>query len=142
MMIQIWKFVNFGAGNSYQWVRSMKNEFGNFLFSHENILKQNYTVIFISLSLINICQNFIGLYWCFSRFSIHCSYVDFQHKILNWSCKQGRKEGTGTMRFVYKFSLEVSHEKYLFWKFWKFFTKTPVLGSCFNKIARPVTALK
>ena len=40
----------------------MNKEYGNFPFSQDIILKQNYIVIFISLSLVNICQNFIGLY--------------------------------------------------------------------------------
>ena len=31
-------------------------------FLERHMLKQNYIVIFISLSLVNICQNCIGLY--------------------------------------------------------------------------------
>ena len=49
------------------------------------------------------------------------------------------------LRIVFKFRsshLEVLHKKYLFWKFWKIFTKTPVVGFCFNKIARPVSLNK
>ena len=42
MMKKIWQFVNFGAGNSCHWVRSMKKEYRNFPFLHDSILKQNY----------------------------------------------------------------------------------------------------
>ena len=50
----------FGAGNSFHEVRNMKKRYGIFPFSHEIILKQNYIVIFISLSLVNLSQNYIG----------------------------------------------------------------------------------
>ena len=46
------------------------------------------------------------------------------------------------MRVVYQFRssrLDVLHKKL---KFWKVFTETPVVGSCFNKIARDVAVLK
>ena len=49
------------------------------------------------------------------------------------------------MRIVYKFRssrLEALHEKYLRGKFWKSFTKTHVVESCFSKIAKLVTILK
>ena len=46
-MIKISKFDNFWVGSSCHRVRSMKKEYGNFLYSHEIILKQkNYIVIF------------------------------------------------------------------------------------------------
>ena len=59
---KITKFVYFGAGNSYHWDRSMKNDYENFPFSNDINLKQNYIVIFVLLSLVSICQNYIGLY--------------------------------------------------------------------------------
>ena len=34
----------------------------NFPFSHDIVLEQNHIAMFISLSLINICQNYIGFY--------------------------------------------------------------------------------
>ena len=45
--------------------QNMKKEYGNFpfLYLYDIILKQNYIVIFISFSLLNICQNYIGLYY-------------------------------------------------------------------------------
>ena len=49
------------------------------------------------------------------------------------------------MIIVYKFGSScpgVLDKKYLFWKVWNVFTKTLVVGFCFNKIARPVTILK
>ena len=61
-MIKTWKLNNFGAGNSCHEVRSMNQESGHFPFSHDIILKQNYIDIFIWLSLVIICQNYIGLY--------------------------------------------------------------------------------
>ena len=119
------------------------------------ILKQNYIVVtFISLSLVNICRKCIGLYLCVKDPQCIVSQEDFQHKILNWSTllfllslhnsKEGNR-GAATTRIVYNFRssrLEVLHKKYMFWKFWKVVTKTPVVGSCFNKIARPATVLK
>ena len=49
------------------------------------------------------------------------------------------------MRIVYKFRssrLETCYiKKYAFWKFWKVFLKTLVVGSCFNETAGPVTVL-
>ena len=57
----------------------------------------------------------------------------------------GQEKGTETLRIVYQFRsscLKVLHEKYLFSKFLKVFTKTPVVGSCFSKTARSVTVLK
>ena len=151
-MVKIWQFVNFEAGNSCHWVRSMKRKYRNLPLSHDIILKLNYTVIFISLSLVNICQNYIGLYLSVSRSSVHCYQ---EGNIKSWtgqpsspSCpyiKVGRKEGAETMRIAYKFRsslLEVLYKKYLFRKVWKVFTETPVMGSCFNKIARLVTVLK
>ena len=62
----------------------MKKENGSSIFSQDIMLKQNYMVIFISLSLVNICQNYIGLY-VFSYPQCIVSQEDFQHKILNWS---------------------------------------------------------
>ena len=44
------------------WVKSMKKVYANFSFSRDINLKQNYIVIFILLSLVNICQNYIALY--------------------------------------------------------------------------------
>ena len=40
-------------------------EYGNFpfLYLYDIILQQNYIVIFVSFSLLNICQNYIGLYY-------------------------------------------------------------------------------
>ena len=82
------------------------------------------------------------------------SQEDFQHKIPNWSTllpllslhtSRAVKRGWKKMRIVYRFRssrLEVLHKKYLFWRFWKAFTKTPEEGSCYNKIARPATILK
>ena len=46
--------------------------------------KQNYIVTFISLSLVNICQNYMCLYVFLDPQCI-VSQEDFQHKILNWS---------------------------------------------------------
>ena len=46
--------------------QSMMEEYINFPFSHNIILKQNYFVILIVLSFINNCQNYIGLY-CVSK---------------------------------------------------------------------------
>ena len=64
----------------------MKKTYGNFSFSHDIILKQNYIVVtFISLSLVNICQKCIGLYLCFKDPQCVVSQEDFQHKILNLS---------------------------------------------------------
>ena len=73
---------------------------------------------------------------------------DSEHKILNWStllplwslhtCRVG-KMGTWPMRIIYKFRssrLELLHEKVLFLKFWKVFSKTAMVGSCFNNIAK------
>ena len=40
----------------------MKRKYENVIFSHDSILKPNYVVIFISLSLVKICENNIGLY--------------------------------------------------------------------------------
>ena len=86
-MIKIWKLVNFREGNSCRWVRSTDKEYGNFPFSHDIILKQNYIVIFTSLSLINICQNYIGLDCINVSLDPQCivSQEDFQHKIVIWS---------------------------------------------------------
>ena len=60
--MKIQKFVNFGAMNSGRSVRSMKKEYGYFSFSYDIILKQNCIDIFLSLSLVNTFQNYIGLY--------------------------------------------------------------------------------
>ena len=60
-MIKIWKFVSFKIEDSCDWVRSMKKVYRNFPFRHDIILWQNYIVIFRSLSLVNICQSYIGL---------------------------------------------------------------------------------
>ena len=76
--------------------------------------------------MVNICQNYIGLFNMFLDPQCTVSKEDFQHKILNWSTllpllvptyKWGRKEGAETMRIVYKSRstrLELVHEKYLF----------------------------
>ena len=40
----------------------MKRKYENVLFLYDIIFKPNYVVIFISLSLVNICENYIGLY--------------------------------------------------------------------------------
>ena len=82
---------------------------------------------------------------------MHCFQAKFQHKILNWltllslfvpTYKEGRKEEAGTIRIVYKLrsrNLEVLHKQISALKYLK--VKTPVVGSCFNKITRPVTVL-
>ena len=56
-----------------------------------------------------------------------------------------QERGAGTMRIAFKLRssrLEVLHKEYLVCKFWKVFTKALMVRSSFNKIARPVTALK
>ena len=60
-MIKIWAFVNVGPENLCHWVRNIKKGYGHFPFSHDIILMQNYVIIFILSSLVNICQNYIGL---------------------------------------------------------------------------------
>ena len=145
--IKRWKFVNFGAGNSCYWVRSMKKQYGNFPFSHRIILKQNYVVIFILLSSVNIGLGCIEL-----LLDSQCIEARRTSNIKSWtgqpsspSCayiQVGQGEGVGTLSIVYKFRyshLEGLHKKYLFWKLWK---SWPMVGSCSNNIARPVTLLK
>ena len=73
-------------------------------------LKQNYIVIFISLSLVNLSRNYIGLCYCVSRSSMHCQLGGLSTQnpeLVNLPPllvpKQGRKDGAGTMRVVCKF---------------------------------------
>ena len=125
----------------------MKQQYGNFPFSHSIILKQNYIVIFILLSSVNIRLYCIELLldsqciearrtsniksWTGQRSSPSCPYIQV-----------GQEKGVGTLSIVYKFRykrLEGLHKKYLFSKFWK---SWPVVGSCSNDIARPVTLPK
>ena len=47
---------------SQKYEERVRKEYGNFPFSHDIISKQNYIVIFISLSFVNICQNYVGIY--------------------------------------------------------------------------------
>ena len=79
----LWKYENWlilGQGiHVAEW--SLKKEYGNFPFSHDIILKQNYIVKFISLSLVNTCQNYIRL---FLDLQFIVNQEKFQHKILNW----------------------------------------------------------
>ena len=56
-LVKIWKFVNLGAGNSRHWVRSMTKESGNFPFTHNNFLKQNYIIIFFGKHLSELYWN-------------------------------------------------------------------------------------
>ena len=75
----------------------------------------------------------------------------FQLKILNWSAllpllslhtSRAGKRGQELWELLRSTCLEVLIKKYLFWKAWKIFTKTLVVGSGFDTIARPVTVLK
>ena len=63
----------------------MKKVYGNFPFSHDIILKQNYIIISIPLSLVNIYHNYTGCINVFLDPQCIISQEDFQHKILNWS---------------------------------------------------------
>ena len=82
-MINIWKFVNFGAGNSCHWVRSIKKENGN--FSARHLFKvELHCYIYIVISGKHESE----LHWIVLTFlDPQCivSQEDFQHKILNWS---------------------------------------------------------
>ena len=60
------KICQFGAGS-----QKYEERVQNSAFSHDIILKQNCIVIFMLFSFINICQNYIGLYECVSRSSVH-----------------------------------------------------------------------
>ena len=66
-------------------VRSIKKVYENCPFSHDIILKQSYIVMLISFSLVNICQNYIGLFTVFLDPQYIVSQEEFQHKILSWS---------------------------------------------------------
>ena len=49
-------------GREFMPLSQKYEEYWSFPFSHDVILKQNYIVIFILSSLVNICQNHNGLY--------------------------------------------------------------------------------
>ena len=57
-----------------------EKEYGNFPFSNDIILNQNYIVIFISLSLVKICQNYIGCINVFLNSQCIVSQEKFQQK--------------------------------------------------------------
>ena len=99
------------TGNSCHYIRRSR-EYRNCPFSDDIILNQNYIVISTSLSLINIRQNYIGLYY----FLILKALLARPSNPLVPTYKQGRKEGAGTTGIVYKFRssrLDVLHKKYL-----------------------------
>ena len=97
-------------------------------FSHDIILKQNYITILISLSLVNICQNYTGLYQCASTWNPQLFNPSFH---LVHTYKLSRKEGAGTMKIVYKYRssrLDVLHKNICSENFGKFSRRHPWWG--------------
>ena len=59
-MIKIRKFVSFVVRDAWDSSQKYEERVRKFSFLALHLLKQNCIVIFISLSLVNICQNYIG----------------------------------------------------------------------------------
>ena len=132
------KICQFSGREFMSWVRSIKKEY--FLVRH--LFKAELYVIFISLSLVSICQNYIRLY--INEFlDSQCMLARRTSNIKSLvNCPRppcpyiqvGQERGREIMRIVYNVwssRLVVLHKKYLVWKLWKIFIKNISVGVLF-----------
>ena len=119
-----------------------KERVRNFYLLVRHLFKAELYVIFISLSLVSICQNYIRLY--INEFlDSQCMLTRRTSNIKSLvNCPRppcpyiqvGQERGREIMRIVYNVwssRLVVLHKKHLVWKFWKIFIKNTSVGVLF-----------